>query len=366
MTSLDDLPLREDLRGREPYGAPQLDVPVRLNTNENPYPPSERLVEALAKAVADAAASLNRYPDRDALALRAELADFLNHDTPGAELTAERVWAANGSNEIIQQILQAFGGPGRCALGFEPSYSMHPIITHVTGTRWINAHRDEDFGLDVDRALAAIDEHRPDVVFLTSPNNPTGTSLPLEVIEAIAAAAPGMVVVDEAYAEFRREDTLSALELLAEHPRLIVTRTMSKAFAMAGVRLGYLAAHPAVIEALLLVRLPYHLSSITQAAARTALAHADELLGSVAQLRTERDLIVGWLRGQGLRVADSDANFVLFGTFPDRRRVWQAMLDQGVLIREVGPPQWLRVTVGTPAEMAAFRSALTTALKEIQ
>jgi len=366
VTSLSDLPLREDLRGREPYGAPQLDVPVRLNTNENPYPPSERLVEALAKAVAAAAASLNRYPDRDALALRAELADFLNHDTPGAELTAERVWAANGSNEIIQQILQAFGGPGRCALGFEPSYSMHPIITHVTGTRWINAHRDEDFGLDVDRALAAIDEHRPDVVFLTSPNNPTGTSLPLEVIEAIAAAAPGMVVVDEAYAEFRREDTLSALELLAEHPRLIVTRTMSKAFAMAGVRLGYLAAHPAVIEALLLVRLPYHLSSITQAAARTALAHADELLGSVAQLRTERDLIVGWLRGQGLRVADSDANFVLFGTFPDRRRVWQAMLDQGVLIREVGPPQWLRVTVGTPAEMAAFRSALTTALKEIQ
>lgn len=366
MTSLGDLPLREDLRGREPYGAPQLDVPVRLNTNENPYPPSERLVEALAKAVAAAAASLNRYPDRDALALRAELADFLNHDTPGAELTAERVWAANGSNEIIQQILQAFGGPGRCALGFEPSYSMHPIITHVTGTRWINAHRDEDFGLDVDRALAAIDEHRPDVVFLTSPNNPTGTSLPLEVIEAIAAAAPGMVVVDEAYAEFRREDTLSALELLAEHPRLIVTRTMSKAFAMAGVRLGYLAAHPAVIEALLLVRLPYHLSSITQAAARTALAHADEMLGSVAQLRTERDLIVGWLRGQGLRVADSDANFVLFGTFPDRRRVWQAMLDQGVLIREVGPPQWLRVTVGTPAEMAAFRSALTTALKEIQ
>jgi len=366
VTSLDDLPLREDLRGREPYGAPQLDVPVRLNTNENPYPPSPHLVEALAKAVADAAASLNRYPDRDALALRAELADFLNHDTPGAELTAERVWAANGSNEIIQQILQAFGGPGRCALGFEPSYSMHPIITHVTGTRWINAHRDEDFGLDVDRALAAIDEHRPDVVFLTSPNNPTGTSLPLEVIEAIAAAAPGMVVVDEAYAEFRREDTLSALELLAEHPRLIVTRTMSKAFAMAGVRLGYLAAHPAVIEALLLVRLPYHLSSITQAAARTALAHADELLGSVAQLRTERDLIVGWLRGQGLRVADSDANFVLFGTFPDRRRVWQAMLDQGVLIREVGPPQWLRVTVGTPAEMAAFRSALTTALKEIQ
>jgi histidinol-phosphate aminotransferase len=366
VTSLNDLPLREDLRGREPYGAPQLDVPVRLNTNENPYPPSPQLVKALGEAVADVAGSLNRYPDRDAVALRADLAEFLNGDTPGADLTAERVWAANGSNEIIQQILQAFGGPGRRALGFEPSYSMHPIITHVSGTEWINAQREEDFGLDPERAVAAITEHRPDVVFLTSPNNPTGTALPLEVIEAVLSAAPGMVVVDEAYGEFRREDTLSALELLPEHPRLIVTRTMSKAFAMAGARLGYLAADPAVIEALLLVRLPYHLSSVTQAVARTALAHCDELLGTVEMLRAERDLIVGWLRSQGLRVADSDANFVLFGTFPDRRRVWRAVLEQGVLIREVGPPEWLRVSVGTSEEMAAFRSALTTALKETQ
>ncbi|SEF52495.1 histidinol phosphate aminotransferase apoenzyme [Thermomonospora echinospora] len=366
MTSLNDLPLREDLRGRRPYGAPQLDVPVRLNTNENPYPPSPQLVKALGEAVADVAAALNRYPDRDAVALRADLAEFLNRDTPGADLTAERVWAANGSNEIIQQILQAFGGPGRRALGFEPSYSMHPIITHVSGTEWINAQRDEDFGLDPERAVAAIAEHRPDVVFLTSPNNPTGTALPLEALEAVLSAAPGMVVVDEAYGEFRREDTLSALELLPEHPRLIVTRTMSKAFAMAGARLGYLAADPAVIEALLLVRLPYHLSSVTQAVARTALTYAEELLGTVDTLRAERDLIVGWLRSQGLRVADSDANFVLFGAFPDRRRVWQAVLDQGVLIREVGPPEWLRVSVGTPEEMAAFRSALTTALKENQ
>lgn len=358
MTSLHDLPIRDDLRGREPYGAPQLDVPVLLNTNENPYPPSPELVKALGEAVADVAGSLNRYPDRDAVALREDLAAFLNADTPGAGLTAERVWAANGSNEIIQQILQAFGGPGRAALGFEPSYSMHPIITAVSGTAWINAHRDEDFGLEPERAIAAVQRHKPDIVFLTSPNNPTGTALPLESIEAVLRIAPGMVVVDEAYGEFRREDTLSALELLPEHPRLIVTRTMSKAFAMAGARIGYLAADPAVIDALLLVRLPYHLSAVTQAVARTAIAYQEELLGTVDMLRAERDLLVGWLRSQGLRVADSDANFVLFGTFPERRRIWQAVLDRGVLIREVGPPEWLRVSIGTSEEMAAFRTAL--------
>lgn len=362
MTSLNDLPLRDDLRGREPYGAPQLDVPYALNTNENPYPPSERLVKALGEAVMDVAGTLNRYPDRDAVALRADLAAFLDTDTPGAGLTRERVWAANGSNEVIQQILQAFGGPGRTALGFEPSYSMHPIITAVSGTRWVNAFRDEDFGLEPERAVAAVEEHRPDVVFLTSPNNPTGTALPLPAIEAVLEAAPGMVVVDEAYAEFRRAGTPSALTLLDGNPRLIVTRTMSKAFAMAGTRLGYLAADPAVIDALLLVRLPYHLSSVTQAVARTALAHGEELLGGVAALRRERDDLVAWLRGEGFRVADSDANFVLFGTFENRRRVWESMLERGVLIREVGPPEWLRVSVGTPAEMAAFRTVLKESL----
>jgi histidinol-phosphate aminotransferase len=365
MTSLDDLPIRDDLRGLSPYGAPQLDVPYALNTNENPYPPSERLVKALGEAVADVAGRLNRYPDRDAVALREDLAAFLNADTPGAGLSAAQVWAANGSNEIIQQILQAFGGPGRGAVGFEPSYSMHPIITRVSGTRWIDAHRDEDFGLEPERAVAAIRRHRPDIVFLTSPNNPTGTALPLESIQAVLEAAPGMVVVDEAYAEFRRTGTPSALTLLPGNPRLIVTRTMSKAFAMAGTRLGYLAADPAVLEALLLVRLPYHLSAVTQAVARTAIAHGEELLGSVERLRRERDDLVSWLRAEGLTVADSDANFVLFGRFPDRKRVWEAMLGEGVLIREVGPPEWLRVSVGTPGEMAAFRTALRTAMKEI-
>jgi histidinol-phosphate aminotransferase len=348
-----DLPIRDDLRGREPYGAPQLDVPVRLNTNENPYPPSPRLVDALSRAVAEIAGGLNRYPDRDALELRKDLADYL-----GNGLTARQLWAANGSNEIIQQILQAFGGSGRTALGFEPSYSMHPIITAVSGTGWINAHRDEDFGLEAARAVAAIEEHRPDIVFLTSPNNPTGTALRLEAIEAVLRVAPGMVVVDEAYAEFRREGTPSALSLLPGNPRLIVTRTMSKAFAMAGTRVGYLAADPSVVDALQLVRLPYHLSAVTQTVARTAIAYRDELLGAVEALRAERDGLVGWLRGEGLEVADSDANFVLFGRFTDRRRVWQGILDHGVLIREVGPPEWLRVSVGTPEEMAAFRAAL--------
>lgn len=355
--TLADLPIRDDLRGRSPYGAPQIDVPVRLNTNENPHPPSPGLVDDLTEAIRREAAGLNRYPDRDALALRADLAGYLGHG-----LGPEQVWAANGSNEILQQILQVFGGAGRAALGFEPSYSMHPIISVGTATRWIPGAREEDFGIDPDAAVALIERHRPDVVFLTSPNNPTGTALPLEVIERVARAAPGMVVVDEAYFEFARAGTPSALTLLPDHPRLIVARTMSKAFAMAGTRLGYLAAHPAVVEALQLVRLPYHLSTLTQAAARVALAHAKELLGTVDALRAERDATVAWLRARGLEVADSDANFVLFGRFADRRAVWQGLLERGVLIREVGPPEWLRVTIGTGAEMAAFRAAMTEVL----
>ncbi|MEQ4716249.1 histidinol-phosphate transaminase [Nonomuraea sp. B19D2] len=351
--NLDDLPIRDDLRGKSPYGAPQIDVPVRLNTNENPYPPSPELVADLAEAVRASAGDLNRYPDRDATALRADLAAYLGHG-----LTTEQVWAANGSNEVLQQILQAFGGHGRTAIGFEPSYSMHPIITSGTNTEWIAANREDDFSIDPGKATAAIEEHQPDIVFLASPNNPTGTAQPLETIKAVLAAAKGMVVVDEAYAEFAREGTPSALTLLPEHPRLIVTRTMSKAFAMAGTRLGYLAAHPAVVEALLLVRLPYHLSTLTQAAARVALRHRAELLGTVDALRRERDDTVAWLRAKGLAVADSDANFVLFGRFPDRRKVWEGLLAGGVLIREVGPPQWLRVSIGTGEEMAAFRAAL--------
>jgi histidinol-phosphate aminotransferase len=303
-----------------------LDVPVRLNVNENPYPPSPALVRALAEAVASVAGTLNRYPDRDAIALRGDLAGYLGHG-----LTAAQVWAANGSNEIIQQLLQVFGGPGRSALGFEPSYSMHPLITRITNTRWIPAAREEDFGLDPDRAVAVVSDLQPDVVFLTSPNNPTGTRLPLAVIAAVCAVAPGMVVV---------------------------TRTMSKAFALAGARIGYLAASPAVVQALQIVRLPYHLSAVTQTVARVALRHASELLATVAVLRSERDALVDWLRQRGLAAADSDANFVLFGKFGDRHAVWQGLLDRGVLIRETGPRGWLRVSIGTAAEMDTFRTAL--------
>ncbi len=351
-TSAKPLPVRDDLRGLDPYGAPQLDVPYPLNTNENPYPASPALQRAIADAVAGVAGTLNRYPDRDAAQLRADLARYLGHGLTGAE-----VWAANGSNEIIQQLLQAFGGPGRTAMGFEPSYSMHPLIAQVTCTAWRSALRDDDYGMST--AAEQVTAARPDIVFITSPNNPTGTSVPLGLIEATYDAAPGMVIVDEAYAEFRRDGTPSALTLLPGRPRLAVTRTMSKAFAAAGTRLGYLAADPAVIEALLLVRLPYHLSTVTQAVARAALAHSAEPLATVEALRKERDALVAWLReDRGLRVADSDANFVLFGTFADRRKVWQALLDRGVLIRETGPAGWLRVTVGTPQEMAAFRAAL--------
>ena len=351
------LSVRDDLKDLHPYGAPQIDVLVRLNTNENPYPPSPGLRQAVADAVAEAAATLNRYPDRDAVELRKDLADYLGHG-----LTAAQVWAANGSNEVIQQLLQAFGGPGRRALGFEPGYAMHSLIARVTGTGWVAADRDEDFGLDPDRATRAIEQTRPSLVFLTSPNNPTGTTAPPELVEAICDAAPGLVVIDEAYAEFAREGTPSALTLLSRYPHLVVTRTMSKAFAMAGARIGYLAAAPEVIGKLLLVRLPYHLSAVTQAVARAALALAAEPLATVTILRTERDGLVAWLRQRGLAVADSDANFVLFGEFDDRHAVWQALVDRGVLIREVGPPRWLRVTVGTSQEMAAFRAALSEVL----
>jgi histidinol-phosphate aminotransferase len=355
--TLDALPLRDELRGEEPYGAPQLDVAVALNVNENPYAPSETVVAAMAAAVADAARTLNRYPDRDATALRADLAAYLSGDG-GVELGVDQVWAANGSNEIMLQLRQACGGPGRTAVSFAPTYSMYPEYARDTHTEWMVGRRAEDFSIDLPHALDVLAEHRPSVVFLASPNNPTGTALPLTDIEAIIDAAPGMVVIDEAYGEFRRAGVPSALTLLPDHPRLVVTRTMSKAFALAGGRLGYLAASPAVVDAVRIVRLPYHLSAVTQAVARVALAHAGELLAAVDELRAERDRTVDWLRAVGLRAADSDANFVLFGTFADRHAVWQGLLDRGVLIRETGPDGWLRVSIGTPDEMAAFRSAL--------
>jgi histidinol-phosphate aminotransferase len=352
-----ELPLREALRGIRPYGAPQIDVPVRLNVNENPYGPSEGVVADIAAAVAGVAGALNRYPDREATALRAALTAYLGHG-----LDMGRVWAANGSNEIMQQVLQAFGGHGRVALTFTPTYSMYPEYARDTETTLVVGERRHDFTIDAVQAVEQIEQHRPSVVLLASPNNPTGTALPLDVIEAVCEVAPGVVVVDEAYAEFRRSGTPSALSLLPRQPRLLVTRTMSKAFALAGARVGYVAADPAIIDALRIVRLPYHLSAVTQVVAVAALRHADELLARVDELRAERDEAVDWLRSVGLEAADSDANFVLFGRFSDRHAVWQGLLDRGVLVRETGPEGWLRVSIGMPEEMAAFRTALVEVL----
>ncbi|KAA0932370.1 histidinol-phosphate transaminase [Streptomyces apricus] len=363
---IDDLPVRDELRGKSPYGAPQLDVPVRLNTNENPYPLPEPLVERIAERVREAARRLNRYPDRDAVELRSELAAYLTK-TGGHVVGVENVWAANGSNEVIQQLLQTFAGPGRTAIGFEPSYSMHALIARGTGTGWISGPREADFTIDRAAAVAAVTEHAPHVVFVTTPNNPTGNAVPAGTVLALyeaaqaarAATGGAMVVVDEAYVEFSHGQSL--LPLLEGRPNLVVSRTMSKAFGAAGLRLGYLAAHPAVVDAVQLVRLPYHLSAVTQATALAALEHTDTLLGYVEQLKTERDRLVGELRALGFEVTESDANFVQFGRFDGAQgshEAWRRILDRGVLVRDNGVPGWLRVTAGTPAENDAFLDAV--------
>ncbi|MCK1821864.1 histidinol-phosphate transaminase [Streptomyces sp. XM83C] len=362
---IDDLPVRDELRGKSPYGAPQLDVPVRLNTNENPYPLPEPLVERIAERVREAARHLNRYPDRDAVELRTRLAEYLTR-TGGHRVGLANVWAANGSNEVIQQLLQTFGGPGRTAIGFEPSYSMHALIARGTGTGWISGPRNDDFTIDLAAAEKAIAENQPDVVFITTPNNPTGTAVPPETVvalyDAAQAAKPSVVIADEAYIEFSHGHSL--LPLLEGRPHLVISRTMSKAFGAAGLRLGYLAAHPAVVDAVQLVRLPYHLSAITQATALAALEHTDTLLGYVEQLKTERDRLVTELRALGYEVTPSDANFVQFGRFDDAHEAWQKILDRGVLVRDNGVPGRLRVTAGTPEENDAFLDAVRELKKE--
>lgn len=347
------LPVREELRDEEPYGAPQIGDVIALNVNENPWAPGEAVADDIARSVRETVLGLNRYPDREATELRTALAAYLSHG-----LNVDQIWAANGSNEVMLQILQAFGGPGRTALSFGPTYSMYPEYARDTHTQWIAGVRREDFTIDPVHLRTLIAAEEPDVVLLTSPNNPTGTALPAELIVEALNLTRGVVVVDEAYAEFRRAGTPTALELLADHPRLLVTRTMSKAFALAGARLGYVAADRAVIDALRIVRLPYHLSAVTQATALAALRHSDDLLARVDELRAARDDLAIWLAARGHTVAESDANFILFGGFADRHAVWQGVLDRGVLIRETGPPGWLRVSIGTPAEMESFRTAL--------
>ena len=350
--TLADLPLRPDLVGLEPYGAPQLHVPIQLNVNESAFDVPDTVVEAITFRVAEAAKGANRYPDREFTELRRLLADYVGHD-----VAPEQVWAGNGSNEVLQHVLQAFGGPGRTVLSFSPTYSMYPLLAQGVGMRYAQVPRREDFSVDAQLVREAIAEHRPDIVFLCGPNNPTGTPLGREAIEA-ACESGAMVLVDEAYVEFARAADATVVDLLARHPRLMVSRTMSKAFAFAGVRLGYLLAAEAVTDALRLVRLPYHLSALTQAAACAALEHADLMLSQVDLLRQQRDRLVSELRVMGFAPHPSDANFVLVGGIDDPDAVFRALLEEGIIVRNVGLPGTLRITAGTEAETTAVLEAM--------
>ena len=354
------LPLRESLRPMSPYGAPQVPAQASLNTNENPYSPSPALQKAITDSVAKVAADLNRYPDRDATVLRTKLADYIN-ELSSTKFSADNIWAANGSNEIIQSIFLAFASGS--VLGFTPSYSMHPLIAKVTGAQWIDGKRNADFSLNTTDAVAEIQKHKPTLTFITTPNNPTGGAVKTAEIQLLADACKavgGLLVVDEAYAEFSQEK--SAVTLIANNPHVIVIRTMSKAFAFAGARVGYLVSDVAVKDAMMIVRLPYHLSALTQAAAQVAIDHRAELLSGVATIIAARESVVKALGDMGLTSIASSANFVLFSGFKQEApQLWAALLEKGVLIRDVGLSGYLRVTIGNEAENTLF----VTALKEL-
>jgi histidinol-phosphate aminotransferase len=340
-----------------PYGAPQVPAQASLNTNENPYSPSPALQEAITDAVATVAAQLNRYPDRDATVLRTKLASYIN-ELSGTTFSVDNIWAANGSNEIIQSIFLAFaGGP---VLGFTPSYSMHPLIAKVTGAQWIDGKRNADFSLNTADAIVQIEKNKPTLTFITTPNNPTGGAVTIAEIQKLADACKavgGLLVVDEAYAEFSQEE--SAVTLISNNPHVIVIRTMSKAFAFAGARVGYLVSDIAVKDAMMIVRLPYHLSALTQAAAQVAIDHRAELLAGVSYLAESRAVVIQALHEMGLTTIPSSANFVLFSGFKQEApQLWAALLEKGVLIRDVGLSGYLRVTIGNEAENTLFISAL--------
>ena len=358
MFSLNDLPIRDDLRGLSPYGAPEDRVRIRLNVNENTHAIPEAVATDIVRALAAAVLDVNRYPDREFIQLRESLARYLRSSIGADWIERDNIWAANGSNEVLQQIMQAFGGPGRSVLGFPPTYSMHSIIARGTGTRWIAGERDAAFEISPETVVRSITEMAPDIVFLCSPNNPTGTPVSLETITAAYDATAGIVVVDEAYAEFAPSGLPTALSLLPGRERLIVSRTMSKAFAFAGARLGYLAADPAVADALRLVRLPYHLSALTQAAATAALDHSSEMLGMVNEIAAQRDRLLLELPRLGYPVWPSWANFVLFGGVAEPSELFQQLLERDIIIRDIGIANHLRVTAGTAAETTAFLAAL--------
>lgn len=353
------LPLRENLRGTVPYGAPQMPDLVALNTNENPHDLPDDVRDRIMDRIALLASNLNRYPDRDAIELRSKLAGYINQLSQ-MRFDQRNIWAANGSNEILQTLLLAFGGSGRTAIGFTPSYSVHPMIANITGTNWIAGSRDSDFRIHAEGAAAGIREVKPRLVFLTTPNNPSGTTTSITEIEALARATAdvgALLVVDEAYGEFSSED--SAVTLITRFPNVVVSRTMSKAFAFAGVRVGYLVAHPSVIDAMLVTRLPYHLSALTQAAAETAIECADLLQAGLEEIRTERERVSAALRLNGWKALPSSANFILFTGFSGKSQVlWQAFLDRGILIRDISLEGYLRVTIGTRDENDAFIAAM--------
>lgn len=354
----DWLPLRDDLKSLSPYGAPQLVDVVQLNTNENPFSLPEVVQQEIVSRIQEVAGNLNRYPDRDAVRLRAKLAEYVNLQS-GTEFVVENIWAANGSNEILQTLFLACGGAGRKALGFTPSYSVHPLIAKITGTSWIAGARKDDFTIDVEIAVEQILSERPSLIFVTTPNNPSGTSTPLADISKLAQASArigALLVVDEAYAEFSSE--ASASLLIEKFPHVVSSRTMSKAFAFAGVRVGYLVAHPSVIDAVLVTRLPYHLSSLTQAAAEVAIDHASLMQSGIDELLSERDLLVKGLERLGWNALESSANFLLFSGFRGTSaNIWKEFLNRGILIRDVGLEGYLRVTVGTAPENHRFLAA---------
>lgn len=349
-------PVRPDLQLTEGYHSPQVEAEVRLNTNESPFAPPDAWREELLAALAEV--SFHRYPDRPATELRQAVADLHG-------VTPEEVFCANGSNEVLQSLLLAFGGPGRRALVFEPTYALHSHIARIAGTEVVEGARDDEFLIDPQHALELLGAQRPDVTFLCSPNNPTGRAEPPETVAAVSAAAPGLVIVDEAYGQF---SPWSALVLRGpEQPGLVVTRTFSKTWAMAGARLGYLVADPAVVAACESVVLPYHLSAQTQMAGLIALRHVPEMEARVARISEERGRVATALGDLPVDSWPSDANFILFRPQDrDATDVWQALLDHSILIRNCaawdGLRNCLRVTIGTADENDRFLHALKESL----
>jgi histidinol-phosphate aminotransferase len=347
--------VRTDLDGVAPYVSPQRPARYRMNTNESPYAPPRSLVDEVAAEIKDVA--LNRYPNRDATDLYSAISDHVSWPAGG-------LWVANGSNEVLLHLFLAFGGAGRSALTFEPTYSLHSLIPRIAATRVLQLPRDDSYGVDVDAALATIDREQPQVVIVCSPNNPTGGCEPAAAVRALLARAPGIVVVDEAYGEFA-DPGASMMPLLEHEPRLVVMKTFSKAWRLAGVRIGYMMAAPEIVSEMARVRLPYHLSAVTQIIGRAALRHSSETLELVSAIARERDRIVLELDAMGVTTFPSDANFVLFRV-DDPDAIWSALLDHDVLVRSYanapGLEGCLRVTAGLPEETDAFLRAMKEAL----